>query len=140
MAKNFHFALISPEKLIYNGEIEAAIVPGAEGYMTILAHHTPMIAQLKPGFVDVRVGQEEHRFFIFGGILHISLQETALLAEHIIEERHLNIDDFDARIAKVREELYHLSDSAGADASAHRNKLEDFLHQLETVRGVYTAI
>jgi F-type H+-transporting ATPase subunit epsilon len=40
---NFHFELVSPEKLLFSGEVEQVDVPGAEGDFGVLAQHAPMV-------------------------------------------------------------------------------------------------
>ena len=51
MPDPFHFDLVSPEKMVFSGEVEQVDVPGAEGDFGVLAHHAPLIAMLKPGIL-----------------------------------------------------------------------------------------
>ena len=44
-----HFELVSPEKLVFSGEVEQVDVPGAEGDFGVLAGHAPMVTTLRPG-------------------------------------------------------------------------------------------
>ncbi len=39
----FHFELVSPEKLLYSGEVEAVVVPGIEGLFTVMKDHAPVM-------------------------------------------------------------------------------------------------
>ena len=45
----FHFELVSPEQLLFSGEVESVAIPGIEGQMTILKDHAPVMTTLKPG-------------------------------------------------------------------------------------------
>ena len=47
----FHFELVSPERLVFSGEVEQVDVPGAEGEFGVFAGHAPYIATLKPGML-----------------------------------------------------------------------------------------
>ena len=49
----FQFDLVSPEKLVFSGEVEQVDVPGSEGDFGVLAHHAPLIAMLKPGILSI---------------------------------------------------------------------------------------
>ena len=40
----FPFELVSPEKLVFSGEVEAVVVPGVEGEFTVLKDHAPTLA------------------------------------------------------------------------------------------------
>ena len=53
MPDPFHFELVSPERLMFSGEVEAVIVPGTEGQFTVLKDHAPLMTRLKPGIVEV---------------------------------------------------------------------------------------
>ncbi len=41
--------IVSPEKVIYDGEINRVTLPGTSGSFTILPHHAPIISSLQPG-------------------------------------------------------------------------------------------
>ena len=45
----FHFDLVSPEQLVFSGEVEHVVVPGTEGEFGVLAGHAPLIAMLRAG-------------------------------------------------------------------------------------------
>ena len=49
----FHFELVSPERLLFSGEVTQVDVPGEAGDFGVLAGHAPYIATLKPGVLTV---------------------------------------------------------------------------------------
>ena len=48
----FHFDLVSPEKLLFSGEVDQVDVPGTEGDFGVLAGHAPTVSALRPGHHD----------------------------------------------------------------------------------------
>ncbi len=52
----FHFELVSPEKLLFSGDVESVVAPGAEGQFTVLKDHAPVMTTLKAGVVTVAGG------------------------------------------------------------------------------------
>ncbi len=52
----FHFDLVSPEKLLFSGEVDQVDVPGTEGDFGVLAGHAPIVSALRPGIMTVFVG------------------------------------------------------------------------------------
>lgn len=54
MVKLFNLKIITPEKIIYEGEITSAIVPAALGYLGILANHAPLVANLISGKIILK--------------------------------------------------------------------------------------
>ena len=54
MADSFNFELVSPEQLLLSEAVSEVIVPAADGEMTVMANHAPVMATVKPGIVEVR--------------------------------------------------------------------------------------
>ena len=52
MAEAFKFELVSPERLLVSELVQHVVIPGAEGEMTVLANHAPVMTTIKPGVVD----------------------------------------------------------------------------------------
>ena len=56
-----HFEFVSPERVLFSGEVDQVDLPGAEGDMGILAGHAPLVTTLRPGIVTVfRGGARDH--------------------------------------------------------------------------------
>ena len=69
----FHFELVSPEKLLFSGEVEAVVAPGAEGQFTVLKDHAPVMTTLKAGVVTVDGGDGKvEKLFVRGGFADVS--------------------------------------------------------------------
>ncbi len=49
----FQFNLVSPEKLLFTGEVTQVDVPGAEGDFGVLAGHAPFVTTLRPGILTM---------------------------------------------------------------------------------------
>ena len=49
----FNFELVSPERVLFSGPVDAVILPATEGEMTVLAGHAPTMTTLKTGFLVV---------------------------------------------------------------------------------------
>lgn len=71
--------IIAIDKVIFEGEAEAATIPGKDGQLTILPHHIPLITLLKQGKIKLRKGEEEKFFEIEEGILEINPKEVNIL-------------------------------------------------------------
>ncbi len=66
-------------KSLFEGEARSLSVPGSEGDMTILSHHTALISALRPGAVVVTTDTDSHRFDIKKGLIEISNNEVIVL-------------------------------------------------------------
>jgi F-type H+-transporting ATPase subunit epsilon len=130
MSDPFKFELVSPERLLVSGDVEQVLVPGAEGDMTVLAHHAPLLTTLRPGLLDIGFLSGEHqRFFIRGGFAEVGPAGLTVLAETAID-----LVDLDAgRLAQaVKDAEEDVADSAeGAVRDRAQTKL-DHLRQVQT--------
>jgi F-type H+-transporting ATPase subunit epsilon len=77
----FHFDLVSPEKLVFSGEVDQVDIPGVEGDFGVLAGHAPVIAAIRPGIVTVITGSTQQKIIVHGGIAEMSEKGLTVLAE-----------------------------------------------------------
>jgi len=94
----FSFELVSPEKLVFSGEVDAVVVPGLEGEFTVLRDHAPFLTTLKPGVIEIDVGPKKEKLFVRGGFADISPSGFTVLAEQVIPLADLTAATLDADI------------------------------------------
>jgi F-type H+-transporting ATPase subunit epsilon len=130
MAESFQFELVSPERLLASEQVESVVIPGAEGEMTVMANHAPVMTTIKPGVVTLKAasGQEE-RYVVFGGFADILPTGCTLLAESAVSVKDIDRTDIARRIQEAREDV------ADAKDEGSRTKAEQFLNQLTTLEG-----
>ena len=134
MAEAFKFELVSPERLLVSEQVESVVIPGAEGEMTVMANHAPVMTTIKPGVVTVKaVGGKEERYVVFGGFADIVPAGCTLLAESAVPLSEISADTLTKRIDEARKEL------DGVEHHEHRTKLEQYLAELTNLNGVLVA-
>ena len=77
----FHFELVSPEKLLFSGEVEQVDVPGAEGDFGVLAGHAPFVSTVRPGILTVHAASGEQKIVVLGGFAEVSADGLTVLAD-----------------------------------------------------------
>jgi len=104
---NFHFELVSPQKLLFSGDVDQVDVPGIEGDFGVLAEHAPMVTTLRPGILTVHGAGGQQKIVVLGGFAEVSADGLTVLAE--VAEAVENIDrgliatrisELESRIAK----------------------------------------
>src|SRR5258705_11381969 len=65
----FHFDLVSPEKLLFSGEVSQVDVPGSEGDFGVLAGHAPLVTTPRPGVLVVYRERDAVRIVVDGGFV-----------------------------------------------------------------------
>jgi F-type H+-transporting ATPase subunit epsilon len=76
-----HFELVSPEKLVFSGEVEQVDVPGAEGDFGVLAGHAPFVTTLRPGILTVHGAGGAQQIVVLGGFVEVSAEGLTVLAD-----------------------------------------------------------
>ena len=85
MTNTVEFELVSPERLVKSQPVEMVVVPGAEGDLGILPGHSPLIAEVRPGVIDIREhGEVSEQIFVSGGFCEVSPERCTVLAEEAI--------------------------------------------------------
>jgi F-type H+-transporting ATPase subunit epsilon len=124
----FQFDLVSPEKLLFSGEVTQVDVPGSEGDFGVLAGHAPMVTTLRPGILVVYRDDGELRVVVNGGFAEVSPTGLTVLADMAVPR-----DEFDptvlAGVIKDTED-----DIAKATDGWRRDKLSHKVDQLKALQ------
>lgn len=73
--------IVSPEKVMFNGEVESVLVPGTVGPFDILKDHAPIISTLTSGRVEYTSKGVKTQFDIHGGFVEVKRNEVSLCVE-----------------------------------------------------------
>jgi F-type H+-transporting ATPase subunit epsilon len=130
MSDPFKFELVSPERLLVSGEAEQVLVPGAEGDMTVLAHHAPLLTTLRPGLLDIGYASGEHqRYFIRGGFAEVGPSGLTVLAETAVDLVELDAGRLAGAIKDAEDDV---ADAAGDIARDRAQTKLEHLRQVQT--------
>jgi F-type H+-transporting ATPase subunit epsilon len=132
MPDPFKFELVSPERLLVSDEVEQVLVPGAEGDMTVLAYHAPVLTTLRPGLLDIGFpGGKSQRFFIRGGFAEVNPAGLTVLAETAIDLDELKAEQLVQAIKDAEEDVADLTEDARDRAQTkleHLRQVQATLH------------
>lgn len=84
MTKTFKLEIVTPEKLVFSDELTSLVVPAYEGYLGVLAGHTPLLCTLKSGYIEIKNEKQEIRYKTTGGFMEVTPQKTIVLVEDIV--------------------------------------------------------
>ncbi len=121
----FHFELVSPEKLVFSGEVESVVVPGTEGEFTVLKDHSPLMSTLKPGVVDIeQTATQKLRFLVRGGFADVAPAGLTILAEHAVPLAEFDAAQIASDIKDAEEDVANAAtDEARRLAAEKRDQL-----------------
>ena len=130
MAEPFQFELVSPEKLLMSDGVAQVVVPGSEGYFTVLKGHAPTMSTMRPGVLEVSQGNSTVRIFVRGGFADVTPTGLTVLAEQAVP-----VDDIDDQML-AREVKNAEEDVADATDPERKASAELRLNQLKEVQAI----
>ena len=126
MAHTLPFKLITPTRVVFEGDAELVIATTTEGEEGILPQHAPFLAALKPGVLRANVVEQNA-----GKRLELATSEGFMQALPdrltVLVDEALAFEDID--VAATREELaaaLERQKSATGDAFAREQAIIDF--------------
>ena len=100
MANTMQFDLVSPEKLLSSQQVEAVLIPGADGDMMAMPGHAPVITSLRPGILRVQTAAGSEEYVVTGGFAEIG-ESVSVLAEKAVLSAELTQEGFEALVEEA---------------------------------------
>ena len=112
------FELVSPAKLLVSEPVEMVVVPGAEGDIGVLPGHSPLIATVRPGIIDIHEGGKvRDRIFVGGGFAEVSAERCTVLAEEATLVGEIDPAAAEARLTEAKEKANVAEETGAAEAA-----------------------
>ena len=123
-----HFEFVSPERVLFSGDVDQVDLPGVEGDMGILAGHAPLVTPLRPGIITIFNAGARESVVVIGGIAEVSPAGLTVLADKATPR-----DDFDTTMlaAEIKDAEENVADTTD---EAQRDRLARRLEQLRTLQ------
>lgn len=104
MADTMQFDLVSPERRVASLEVTSVQIPGADGDMTAMPGHAPLITTLRPGILRVESTGGTQEYVVTGGFAEIG-ENLSVLAERALPREEMTQETFDAILEEARAAL-----------------------------------
>lgn len=105
MADKLHFALVSPERELFNGEVDHVVVPGSEGEFGVSPNHAPVMAVIKPGALKVMSDGATRKIFVNGGFADVTPEGLTVLAEEAIDLADVDPSKLESDLKNAHEDM-----------------------------------
>ena len=117
MAGTFKFDLVSPERVLMSLDVDEVSLPGADGDFTVLAGHAPVVANLRPGVLNVKAERTTYRVFVKSGFADVQPDNLTVLAKEAF--RDAKNDEAKRFAYAALEELKAIAGGSSAGARGH---------------------
>jgi F-type H+-transporting ATPase subunit epsilon len=128
VADALHFEFVSPESVLFSGEVDQVDLPGAEGDMGILAGHAPLVTVLRPGIVTIYRSGAKEMVVVTGGFAEVGPGGLTVLADRALAREDFDTETLATEIKDTEEDV------ADATETAQRDKLAHHLAQLKALQ------
>jgi F-type H+-transporting ATPase subunit epsilon len=131
MAGLLHFEFVSPESVLFSGDVDQVDLPGIEGDLGVLPRHAPIVTLLRPGIVTIiREGQREP-VIVIGGFAEMGPGGLTVLADRAGSREDFDLQALADDIKDTEEDVADCTDDA------QRDKL---MRRLEQLRALQSAL
>ena len=120
MMATFHFDLVSPEKVLFSGEVSQVDVPGSEGDFGVLAGHAPLVTTLRPGILVIYSERDAQRIVVDGGFAEVGASGLTVLANLAVPVDEFDVAELAGVIKDTEEDVADETDGWKRDKLAHK--------------------
>ena len=127
MADTMQFDLVSPERRLAAMQVAEVQIPGADGDLTAMPGHAPVITTLRPGVLKVNGPEGAQDFLVTGGFAEVNSEGTSILAEKATPVA-------DAKVADLEPMIEAAQTAASEATGALRDMADKQLADLQALR------
>jgi len=84
--------IITPEKIIFQGDVDEINITTADGPIGIFPHHVNLFTKIVPGELKLKISGKEQYMAVTGGFLEINHNKVTLLADYAIPAEEIEIE------------------------------------------------
>jgi F-type H+-transporting ATPase subunit epsilon len=128
-----HLELVSPESVLFSGDVDQVDLPGAEGDMGILPGHAPLVTTLRPGIVTIFRDGRREPVVVIGGFAEMSPAGLTVLAGKAVARENFDMTVLAGEIKDAEEDV------ADAKDEAVRDKITRHLEQLKSLQAALAS-
>ncbi|MEJ7843145.1 MAG: ATP synthase F1 subunit epsilon [Rubrobacter sp.] len=101
--------IITPEKMVYDGEADLVVARIADGDVGVMVDHAPVVSTAEVGDVRVREGEELHVFATSDGFFKVADNLVQILVEEAVEAGEIDTDAAGNQVEEAERELSEVS-------------------------------
>ena len=137
MAKSLKLQLVTPDRSIFEGEVDEFTAPGAVGPFTIMFNHAPIVSALVPGNFRWKNSGREEKMVLGGGFLEFHENAAVVLASSAERFQDIDVPRAEEAYRRAEERLQHPMDGTidYDRARAARDRAKARIAALKPIKG-----
>lgn len=105
--KKVRCEIISPERILYQADVDMVVATTVEGEIGILPLHIPLVTQLKIGELRLKKGEEWLHIAVHGGFLKVVEDRVTVLADGAEFAAEIDMERAKKAAERAQEMLAH---------------------------------
>lgn len=81
-----HLTIITPDRQVFEGEVDSATFPGEDGSFQVLNNHAPLVSALGKGLIRYQGQDGNASVTVEGGVVEVLKNTITVLAERVLNE------------------------------------------------------
>jgi F-type H+-transporting ATPase subunit epsilon len=130
---DLHLEFVSPESVLFSGDVDQVDLPGLEGDMGIFPGHAPLVTTLRPGIVTIFRGNAKEPIVVIGGFAEVSPAGLTVLADKAVARADFDMALLAGEIKDAEEDV------ADSNDGAERDRLARHLGQLKALQAALAS-
>lgn len=100
-----HLEIITPERVVLTEDVDAVVIPAAEGEITVLPEHIPLFTRVKPGEIRYLKGGGEFFMAVQEGFLEVRSDNVNILTNYAVRSEEIEIAKVETARKRAEEAL-----------------------------------
>jgi len=126
--------IVSQDRMVFSGDAEMVLLPGVEGVMGILPHHSPLLTTLAFGVITVVTKNERDFFTVAGGVAEVQPDQVTILADAAENVEEIDIARAESAKNKAESLLADKSTMSMEELENLRNSLRRSSLRLDAIK------
>lgn len=124
--------IVTPDRLLFSGQVDAVTVPGLRGYMGILPGHAPLLSELKTGIISFTHNGQQTHLYCGWGFVEVLPDQVSVLTESAAKPKEIDVAQASANLEQAEKMLR--SHDVCADYQAAMRLWEESTARLEAAK------
>ena len=105
MADNLYLEIVSPQGIIFEGNVSQVTLPTVSGIITALPHHAPLFTKLMEGEIEVVQTGKTLSYIVSGGFFEINNNKGSVLSDYAIRAESIEMAKSEEKKRQAEQKL-----------------------------------
>lgn len=104
--KLLYLEIVTPNKIVFSGNVKSITVPGELGSFQVLYNHAPIISNLITGEIKIRKENDEMEYYVCeGGFVFVLRNRIRIMSDSIVHANDIDINQVENELNDLRSKL-----------------------------------